>query len=174
MPESAENTFEIKEFLKNLTKRPGIYKMLNEQAVVIYIGKAKNLKNRVSSYFRKQTASPKQQAMVAKVASIEVVVTHTEGEALLLESQQIKKHRPRYNICLRDDKSYPYIYISSDQKFPRITFHRGAKKKPGKYFGPYPSAGAVRESLKLLQKIFPVRQCDDAYFKNRTRPCLQH
>lgn len=169
-----ESDFDIKDFLKNLTKRPGIYKMLNEKGEIIYIGKAKNLKNRVSSYFRKTTASPKQQAMVVKISAIEVTVTHTEGEALLLESQQIKRYKPRYNICLRDDKSYPYLFISSYHDFPQITFHRGAKKKRGKYFGPYPSAGAVKETLKLLQKIFPVRQCEDSYFNNRTRPCLQY
>ena len=169
-----ESEFDIKDFLKNLTKRPGIYKMLNDKGEIIYIGKAKNLKNRVSSHFRTKTASPKQQAMVVKINTIEVTVTHTEGEALLLESQQIKRYKPRYNICLRDDKSYPYIFISSYHDFPQITFHRGAKKKRGKYFGPYPSAGAVKETLKLLQKIFPVRQCDDSYYNNRTRPCLQY
>ncbi len=168
-----EPDFNIKDFLKNLTKRPGIYKMLNNQGEIIYIGKAKNLKNRVSNYFRATTASPKQQAMVVKITSIEVTVTNTEGEALLLESQQIKRYKPRYNICLRDDKSYPYLYISSQHDYPQITFHRGAKKKQGKYFGPYPSAGAVKETLKLLQKIFPVRQCEDSYYNNRTRPCLQ-
>ena len=166
--------FDIKDFLKNLTKRPGIYKMLNHKGEIIYIGKAKNLKNRVSSYFRGSTASPKQQAMVVKIASIEITVTHTEGEALLLESQQIKRYKPRYNICLRDDKSYPYLFISSYHDYPQITLHRGAKKKRGRYFGPYPSAGAVKETLKLLQKIFPVRQCDDSYYNNRSRPCLQH
>jgi len=169
-----ESAFDIKGFLKNLTKRPGIYKMLNDKSQVIYIGKAKNLKNRVSSYFRTKTASVKQQAMVAKIVSIEVTVTNTEGEALLLESQQIKRYKPRYNICLRDDKSYPYLYVSSYHDFPQITLHRGAKKKKGKYFGPYPSAGAVKETLKLLQKIFPVRQCDDSYYSNRARPCLQY
>jgi len=169
-----ESNFDIKDFLKNLTQRPGIYKMFNDKDEIIYIGKAKNLKNRVSSYFRTKTASPKQQAMVVKITHIEVIVTHTEGEALLLESQQIKRFKPRYNICLRDDKSYPYLFISSYHDFPQITFHRGAKKKRGKYFGPYPSAGAVKETLKLLQKIFPVRQCDDSYYNNRTRPCLQY
>ena len=169
-----ESGFDIKDFLKNLTKLPGIYKMLNDKGQIIYIGKAKNLKNRVSSYFRTKTASPKQQAMVVKVASIEVTVTNTEGEALLLESQQIKRYMPRYNICLRDDKSYPYLFISSYHDFPQISLHRGAKKKRGKYFGPYPSAGAVKETLKLLQKIFPVRQCEDSYYNNRTRPCLQY
>ena len=165
---------DIKDFLKNLTQRPGIYKMLNEKSEIIYIGKAKNLKNRVSSYFRTNTAAVKQQAMVAKIAHIEIVVTHTEGEALLLESQQIKRFKPRYNICLRDDKSYPYLFISSYHDFPQITLHRGAKKKGGKYFGPYPSAGAVKETLKLLQKIFPVRQCEDSYYNHRTRACLQY
>jgi len=166
--------FDIDEFLKNLTRLPGIYKMLNDKGDIIYIGKAKNLKNRVTSYFRKGAASPKQQVMVAKIVRIEITVTHTEGEALLLESQLIKRHKPRYNICLRDDRSYPFIYMSTEQDFPQITAHRGAKKKKSSYYGPYPSAGAVRETLKLLQKIFPIRQCEDSYYKNRSRPCLQH
>ena len=172
--EVAVNSFDAPAFLKKLTTRPGIYKMLNEKGEIIYIGKAKNLKNRVSSYFKNQTSSIKQRVMVAKVAAIEVTVTHTEGEALLLECQQIKRHRPRYNICLRDDKSFPYIFLSSEQNFPQITIHRGAKSKKGRYFGPYPSSGAVRESLKLLQRLFPIRQCDDTIYNNRTRPCLQH
>jgi excinuclease ABC subunit C len=171
--ETPQPVFDVKAFLKTLTTRPGIYKMLDERGEIIYIGKAKNLKNRVSSYFRSHNVSPKQQAMVARVANIEVMVTHTEGEALLLESQQIKRFKPRYNICLRDDKSYPYVFLS-DHKFPQLTFHRGAKKRKGLYFGPYPSAGAVRETLKLLQKIFPVRQCEDSFYKHRTRPCLQY
>ncbi len=166
--------FDAKAFLKTLTQSPGIYKMLDQQGDIIYIGKAKNLKNRVSSYFRTQHASPKQQAMVSKIVAIEVTLTHTEGEALLLESQLIKAHKPRYNICLRDDKSYPYIYISTGHEFPQITLHRGAKKMPGKYYGPYPSATAVKESLKLLQKMFLVRQCDDTFYSNRSRPCLQY
>jgi excinuclease ABC subunit C len=163
---SQDYSFDSKDFLKSLTKRPGVYKMFDDKGEIIYIGKAKNLKNRVSSYFNNQAASPKQQTMVAKVANIEVTLTHTEGEALLLESQLIKQHKPRYNISLRDDKSFPYIYLSIYQDFPQLTFHRGAKNKRGQYFGPYPSAGAVRESLKLLQKIFPIRQCDD------TAPCV--
>ncbi len=171
---SIEASFDVKAFLKTLTQRPGIYRMLNDKGEIIYIGKAKNLKNRVSSYFRNQNASPKQQAMVAKVAGIEVTVTHTEGEALLLESQLIKRHKPRYNISLRDDKTYPYVFISSFHDFPQITFHRGAKKRKGQYFGPYPSASAVKETLQLLQKIFPVRQCEDSYYNSRSRPCLQH
>ena len=172
--EISQNSFDAAAFLKNLTTRPGIYTMLNDQGEIIYIGKAKNLKNRVSSYFKTSTASIKQQVMLTKIAAIEVTVTHTEGEALLLECQQIKRHKPRYNICLRDDKSFPYMFLSSEQDFPQITFHRGAKNKKGRYFGPYPSTGAVRESLKLLQKLFPIRQCDDAVYNNRTRPCLQY
>ena len=174
MTDDVKIKFDAKAFLKNLTQLPGVYKMFNLKNEIIYIGKAKNLKKRVASYFNNSTASPKQQAMVAKVAHIEVTVTHTEGEALLLESQLIKRYQPRYNICLRDDKSYPYIFISSYHDFPQITFHRGAKRKRGKYYGPYPSAGAVKETLKLLQKIFPVRQCDDSYYNNRSRPCLQY
>ncbi|HEY8219608.1 MAG TPA: excinuclease ABC subunit UvrC [Methylobacter sp.] len=172
--ELPENRFDIKAFLKNLTTRPGIYKMLNEQGEIIYIGKAKNLKNRVSSYFKKPTASTKQHRMVSKIAAIEITVTHTEGEALLLECQQIKRHKPQYNICLRDDRSYPYIFLSTEHDFPQITLHRGAKKKKGKYFGPYPGIGAIKETLKLLQRIFSVRQCDDSIYNNRSRPCLQH
>jgi len=168
------NQFDSEAFLKNLTTRPGIYTMFNVQGEIIYIGKAKNLKNRVSSYFKNKTASTKQQVMVTKVAAIEVTVTHTEGEALLLECQQIKRHKPRYNICLRDDRSFPYVYLSSEQDFPQITLHRGAKNKKGRYFGPYPSIGAVKESLKLLQRLFPIRQCDDTTYSNRTRPCLQY
>ena len=174
IPELAETRFDIKTFLKNLTTRPGIYKMLNNQGEIIYIGKAKNLKNRVSSYFKNQTTSFKPHRMVPKIAGIEVTVTHTEGEALLLECQLIKRHKPQYNICLRDDRSYPYIFLSTDHDFPQITLHRGAKKLKGKYFGPYPGIGAIKESLKLLQRIFPVRQCDDSVYNNRSRPCLQH
>ena len=166
--------FDAKAFTENLTHRPGVYKMLDQNDNVIYIGKARDLKKRVSSYFRSGPVSPKHQVLVSQISSMEVLVTHTEGEALLLESQLIKRNQPRYNITLRDDKSYPYIYISIDQKFPRVAFHRGAKRKQGRYFGPYPSAGSVRESLKLLQKVIPVRQCDDSYFKNRSRPCLQY
>jgi excinuclease ABC subunit C len=165
--------FDSASFLKNLTTRSGIYKMLNDQGEIIYIGKAKNLKNRVSSYFKNSSATTKQQVMVAKIAAIEVTITHTENEALILESQQIKRHKPRYNICLRDDKSYPYIFLSNHE-FLQISIHRGAKRKLGRYFGPYPSSGAASESLKLLQRLFPVRQCEDSVYNNRTRPCLQH
>ena len=166
--------FDSEHFLKTLTQKPGVYQMLDRRDVCIYVGKAKNLKKRVSSYFNKVDKDAKKKLMLSHVQRIDVVVTHTEGEALLLENQLIKKLKPRYNICLRDDKSYPHIYLSSHQEFPKLTFHRGAKKKTGRYFGPYPSAGAVRDSLHVLQKLFPVRQCDDSYYKNRSRPCLQH
>lgn len=170
---ATESRFDIEVFLVNLSRSCGVYRMLDNADKVIYVGKAKNLKNRVSSYFQSGDSTLKQRAMVAQIALIDVTVTHTEGEALLLESQLIKKYKPRYNICLRDDKSFPYIYLSIQDDFPRLAFHRGAKSK-GRYFGPYPSAGAVRQSLKLLQKIFPVRQCDDSYYNHRTRPCLQY
>lgn len=166
--------FDPQSFLKTLTHRPGVYKMLDREGQVIYVGKAKNLKKRVSSYFLNKDAAPKQQALVARIASIEVTITHTEGEALLLESQLVKRIQPRYNISLRDDKSFPYIHVTTQQAFPRIGFYRGSRRKQGRFFGPYPSAGAVRDCLKLLQKIFPVRQCEDSMFKNRSRPCLQY
>ncbi len=156
------------------TTRPGVYQMLDASGGILYVGKARNLKKRVSSYFRSSGLAPKTAALMSHVASIEVITTHTENEALILESNLIKKHRPRYNILLRDDKSYPYIYLSAQQKFPQLGLHRGARKGKGRYFGPYPSAGAVRESLRLMQKLFPVRQCEDGFFRNRTRPCLQY
>ncbi|UZR29509.1 excinuclease ABC subunit UvrC [Methylococcus mesophilus] len=171
---TAAAAFDIKAFLATLTGAPGVYKMLDGNGEVIYVGKAKNLKKRVASHFAQRDNSPKQNAMVARVQAIEVTVTRTEGEALLLENQLIKRHKPRYNINLRDDKSYPYIYVSTQQEFPRLAFHRGSRARPGRFFGPFPSAAAVRDSLKTLQKIFPVRQCEDSYFANRTRPCLQY
>lgn len=166
--------FDAKAFLNKLTTRPGVYRMVDAKGTVIYVGKAHNLKNRVSSYFRSTGQAAKTRAMVANIAAIEVTVTNTEGEALLLENHLIKDLKPRYNVLLRDDKSYPYIYISSDQRFPGLSFHRGARKGGGRYFGPYPSAGAVRETLSLLQKVFRVRQCNDTTFRNRSRPCLQY
>ena len=169
-----EQPFNIREFLKTLTSLPGVYRMLDAQGTVLYVGKAGNLKKRVSSYFRNSGLGTKTEALVSQIAAIDTTVTHTEGEALLLESNLIKRLRPRYNVLLRDDKSYPYIYLSTEQEFPRVTLHRGARRGNGRYFGPYPSAGSVRASLNLLQKLFRVRQCEDSFFRNRSRPCLQY
>ena len=167
-------SFDSATFLKDLSTKPGVYRMIDAHNVVIYVGKAKNLKNRVSSYFRKSAQSPKTSVMVGQIASIEVLITHTESEALLLENNLIKNLKPRYNILLRDDKSYPYIYLSDQDQFPRLAFHRGARKKKGRYFGPYPNGHSVKSSLNLLQKLFPVRQCEDSFYKNRSRACLQY
>ncbi len=166
--------FDAEDYLKNLTPRPGVYRMLDAEGTVLYVGKAHNLRKRVASYFRRSGLGSKTRALVAQIAAIEVTLTNTEGEALLLENNLIKTLRPRYNVLLRDDKSYPYIYLSTDQQYPRLAFHRGAKRGKGSYFGPYPGAGSVRESLHLLQKLFRVRQCEDSFFSNRSRPCLQY
>ncbi|MGB1905923.1 MAG: excinuclease ABC subunit UvrC, partial [Spongiibacter sp.] len=165
--------FDHKRFLATVTRKPGVYVMLNDKSEVLYVGKAKNLRNRLGSYFRSAGLTNKTLALVARIANIEVTVTSTEREALLLEQNLIKQYRPPYNILLRDDKSYPYIYLS-DHRHPRLSIHRGAKRGKGQYFGPYPSAGAVRESLSWLQKVFKVRQCEDSYYRNRSRPCLQY
>ncbi len=165
--------FDHRAFLRTLTTRPGVYRMLDASGEVIYVGKARNLRRRVASYFRTRLDSPKTRVMVAQVRDIQVTVTRNEAEALLLENNLIKSLRPRYNVTYRDDKSYPWIYLS-DGEFPRFAFHRGARTGRGRYFGPYPSAAAVRETLNLLQKVFPVRQCEDSVFRNRSRPCLQH
>lgn len=170
----AASVFDAKAFLSQLTTRPGIYQMFDSKGGILYVGKAKNLKNRVSSYFRSTGLSIKTQALVARIADVQVTVTHSEMEALLLEQNLIKDQRPPYNILLRDDKSYPYIFISDKDSYPAVRFNRGARNKGGRYFGPFPSGGAVRESLNLLQKIFRIRQCEDSFFKNRSRPCLQY
>lgn len=165
--------FDSSAFLATCSGRPGVYRMFDGEARLLYVGKAKNLKKRLSSYFRKTGQAPKTAALVARIAQIETTITANETEALLLEQTLIKEWRPPYNILLRDDKSYPYVFLS-DGDFPRLGIHRGAKKAKGRYFGPYPSALAIRESLSLLQKTFLVRQCEDSYYKNRTRPCLQY
>ena len=167
--------FEAKSYLKTLTSKPGVYRMLDEAGNIIYIGKARNLKKRVASYFTSsKQQSPKTRVMVQSIANVEVTVTHTEKEALILENNLIKEYRPRYNVWFKDDKSYPYIYLSTDQKYPRLTYYRGARKGKGRYFGPYPSAGAARNTINLLQKLFLIRSCKDSFFANRARPCLQY
>lgn len=165
--------FDAQAFLATASGRPGVYRMYDAENRLLYVGKAKNLKKRLASYFRKGGLAPKTGALVARIAQVETTITASETEALLLEQTLIKQWRPPYNILLRDDKSYPYVLLS-DGQFPRLGIHRGAKKEKGRYFGPYPSAGAIRESLQLLQKAFKVRQCEDSFYRNRTRPCLQH
>lgn len=165
--------FDSKEFLKTVTSQPGVYRMYDKAGTVIYVGKAKDLKKRLTSYFRAQVASRKTETLVKNIAQIDVTVTHTETEALLLEHNYIKLYQPRYNVLLRDDKSYPLIFLSADTH-PRLAIHRGAKHEKGEYFGPFPNSYAVRETLALLQKLFPVRQCDNSIYRNRSRPCLQY
>mgnify|MGYP005702654207 FL=1 len=166
--------FDHQLFLKSLTQRPGIYQMLDGDGQVLYVGKAKNLKNRVTSYFRSTGLTAKTAALVKRIISIDVTVTETETEALILEHNLIKQYRPPFNILMRDDKSYPYIFLSDKDRWPRLSFHRGPKKAKGTYFGPFPSVHAVRDSMGFLQKTFKVRQCEDVFFKNRSRPCLQY
>lgn len=167
--------FDPAAFLGTLTGQSGVYRMLDAGGQVLYVGKARNLKKRVASYFRDAAQlAPKTRALMSHTASVEVTATHTETEALLLENNLIKEHRPRYNILLRDDKSFPYIYLSTDEEFPRLAFHRGPRRGKGRYFGPFASAGSVRETLNLLQKLFMVRQCENSFFRNRSRPCLQY
>ncbi|WP_082070766.1 excinuclease ABC subunit UvrC [Gynuella sunshinyii] len=165
--------FDPKSFVKSLPNKPGVYQMLGEDNELLYVGKAKNLKARVGSYFHSRGLTNKTVALVSHICHINVTITHSETEALLLEQTLIKTHKPPYNIMLVDDKGYPYLLLS-DQTFPGIHFHRGSKRKKGTYFGPYPGASAVREALSVLQKAFKVRQCEDSVFSNRTRPCLQY
>jgi excinuclease ABC subunit C len=166
--------FDAAAFVRNLTELPGVYQMYDAAGALLYVGKARNLRKRVSSYFRDRGHGAKTEALVSRIAEIQVTVTGSETEALLLEQNLIKSQHPPFNILLRDDKSYPYIYLSSGEAFPRLGFHRGAKRAQGRYFGPYPGAAAVRDSLNLLQKVFRVRQCEDSFYRNRSRPCLQH
>jgi excinuclease ABC subunit C len=169
------SAFDPKPFLANLSQRPGVYRMLAGNGEVLYVGKARNLKNRVSTYFSGSRAhAARTMAMVSQIANIEVTATASETEALLLEYNLIKRHRPRYNVTLRDDKSFPYLYITTEQDYPRISFYRGSRKLPGRFFGPYPNARATRETVLLLQKLFLLRPCSDTFFANRSRPCLQY
>ncbi|MBG6027467.1 excinuclease ABC subunit UvrC [Proteus sp. CD3] len=168
-----EDKFDAKAFLSRVTDKPGVYRMYDATDTVIYVGKAKDLKKRLSSYFRTQVNSRKTEALVKCIANIDVTITHTETEALLLEHSYIQRYQPRYNVLLRDDKSYPYIYLSGD-KHPRLASYRGAKHAKGEYFGPFPNSFAVRETLALMQKLFPIRQCEDSVYRNRSRPCLQY
>lgn len=167
--------FSATQYLATVSRRPGVYQMYNSRDDVIYVGKAGDLKARLSSYFQKTSSlAVKTAALVSHIAKVETTVTRSEPEALILEQNLIKKYRPRYNILLRDDKSYPYVFISTKHEYPRIVYQRGGRKLQGKYIGPFPNAGAVRTSLRFVQKLFRVRQCEDSYYSNRSRPCLQY
>ncbi|MCB1757225.1 MAG: excinuclease ABC subunit C, partial [Gammaproteobacteria bacterium] len=172
---AANAEFNATAFLKSVSRRPGVYRMLNAAGDVIYVGKAGDLKARLSSYFQKSgSLSVKTAVLVSQIARVETTVTRSEAEALILEQNLIKQFRPRYNVLLRDDKSYPYVFISTNDEYPRVSYRRGGRKQAGKYIGPFPNAGAVRASLRFVQKLFRVRQCEDSYFRNRSRPCLQY
>ncbi len=171
---SGREGFDHKALVARLSSRPGVYRMYDAGGRVLYVGKARNLKKRVANYFRGSGLDGKTMALVTRIADIEVTITQNETEALLLEQSLIKKHRPPYNIQLRDDKSYPYIMVTDRDRYPRLAFYRGSHRRDAKLFGPYPSASAVRETLGILQKVFRLRQCEDSYFLNRSRPCLQY
>ncbi len=166
--------FDPKEFVSALPRRPGVYRMYDAEGELLYVGKARNLRDRVGTYFAASNVNPKVQALVQQIADIEVTVTHSETEALLLEYNLIKAHRPRYNVVLRDDKSFPYIQLFLDHEYPRLSFYRGPRTPPHRYFGPFPNASAVKETLHQLQKLFKIRNCRESFFAHRSRPCLQH
>jgi excinuclease ABC subunit C len=168
------SAFDPKTFLRNVSQRPGVYRMMAADGEILYVGKARNLKHRLSNYFSGKAQAARTMAMVAQIANVEVTVTASDTEALLLEYNLIKRHRPRFNVTLRDDKSFPYLYVTTHQDYPRISFYRGSRKLPGRFFGPYPNARATRETVLLLQKLFQLRPCSDTFFANRSRPCLQH
>lgn len=174
MSGSPKKSFNGKRYAARLPTRPGVYLMRDASGEPLYVGKARNLRKRVATYFDARPKIERIMRMVAKIRQIEVSLTRTEGEALLLENEWIKSLQPRYNVLLRDDKSYPWIALSTDHPFPRIAFHRGARDSGKRYFGPYPSAGSVRESINLIQKLFRIRNCEDSYFAHRSRPCLQY
>jgi excinuclease ABC subunit C len=166
--------FDAKSFVGALPSRPGVYRMLDESGEILYVGKARSLRSRVGSYFQPGNVQPKVQALIAKTANMEVTITNSDTEALLLELNLIKKHLPRFNIILRDDKSFPFLRLLSGHEFPSLTLYRGTRRESGRFFGPYPSAGAVRETLHQLQKLFRLRDCEESFFANRSRPCLQY
>ncbi len=166
--------FDHKAYIASLPRRPGVYRMYGTGGELLYVGKARSLRDRVGSYFAARNVDPKVQALVAQIGAIEVTVTNSETEALLLEYNLIKAHKPRFNVVLRDDKSFPYVQLDGSHEYPRLLFYRGPRTPPGRYFGPFPSAGAVRDTLNQLQKLFRIRNCSDSFFANRTRPCLQH
>ena len=172
--DQAPQRLDVTSLLANMPRKPGVYQMLDQADQILYVGKAADLKSRVSSYFRNTGLSPKTQSLVKRIARVQFTVTNSETEALLLEQNLIKKYRPQYNILLRDDKSYPYIYLSTVEDYPAIRFHRGPQRRKGRYFGPFPSSSAVRDSLQLMQKVFRLRTCEDSVFNNRSRPCLQY
>jgi excinuclease ABC subunit C len=174
MPDPGAAPFDAKAFVKSLPARPGVYRMLNAGREVIYVGKARSLRDRVGSYFQASNVAPKNQVLVSQVADIEVTVTNSEIEALLLEYNLIKEHKPRYNVLMRDDKSFPYLHLDTRHAFPRIAYYRGPTGIAGRLFGPYPNAFAARQTLSQLQKLFRLRPCEDTYFANRSRPCLQY
>ncbi len=167
-------SFDPRQLIESLPRKPGIYRMLDDQGVTLYVGKARDLKSRVTSYFRTSGLTTKTMSLVARTHDLQVTVTNSETEALLLEQSFIKKERPFYNVLLKDDKSYPYIEMHEDHPFPSLRLHRGAKRSSSRYFGPFPSTAAVRDSIAILQKLFRIRACQDNFFKNRSRPCLQY